>query len=1002
LYRTPAALAECEAPLDIRPHGQFVDQDLPDGPLSRIYSIFEDRDGTIWCSSKNGVYCYNGYRWTYFTDAADQGISEILDTFQDRGGHMWFATENGAHRYDGHTWTHFTTEDGLIHPKINSIHQDPNGHMWFATENGVSRYDGHAWTHFSTEDGLPHKTVSALGQDRDGHLWLATLGGACCYNGQTWTSFTTKDGLASNYLNSFFADRDGHLWFGSGTENWAGGGISRYDGHTWIAYTQANDDLPRDYVFCFIQDSKGRIWAGSIGGICYLDERGWHSITSDDGMPDGIVVSMWLDRQQRLWCGNWTGGLVYYEDQTWTIFSGTNPRLTGMLQDRNGHFWFSLPEHPFAVLRYDGQTWTGYSTSNALAGSGGWLSICEDHQGRIWVAELDGGTSCYDGTYWTYYAAEDGLASNNTISSMVDSRGHLWFGTGNNTTDFGHGVSRFDGETWTTYTIDDGLTSNRVKWILQDRDGHYWFATANGISRFDGENWTTFTSDDGLAGNWVEALIQDRDGHIWAATNDGISRYNGRHWTSLTTADGLPSNATTTVFQDRDGHYWFGTTGGLCRYDGQVIQTVTEHENPTYLTTWSIHQDDEGDLWFSTQDGICRYRPTSSKPPIVRLDAIVANRRYTDLNDLVLPSAVGLVAFEYGGHCADAPDDTLIYRCRLQGHQTDWQTTRQTRVEYHTLPPGTYTFEIQAVDRQLTYSIPATVDFILRDPQEERIEALEEAVRQRTHALEQANAALSSANNELFQLNNQLENSNRQLEAANHEVQQATQRKSAFLASMSHDLRTPMNAIIGYTRILKRRLQDQVDERQLQNLYNIEASSNNLLSLINEILDLSRIEAGRIEIKPADVDLKQLAQECAVAVEPLVKEGVELKQMLTEISTIHTDAELLRRVLMNLLSNAVKFTEVGNITLALRPIDAGVEVAVTDTGVGIPPEDLPHIFEEFRQVNREGAEAQGSGLGLAIVKKTVDLLGGAIQVESEISQGTTFTFSIGDYSTEQS
>jgi len=211
-----------------------------------------------------------------------------------------------------------------------------------------------------------------------------------------------------------------------------------------------------------------------------------------------------------------------------------------------------------------------------------------------------------------------------------------------------------------------------------------------------------------------------------------------------------------------------------------------------------------------------------------------------------------------------------------------------------------------------------------------------------------------------------------------------------------------MNAIIGYTRILKRRLQDHVDERQLKNLYNIETSSNNLLGLINEILDLSRIESGRIDVKPADIDVKQLAEECAASVAPLVKEGVEFKQDVEEVPTLYTDGEMLRRIVMNLLGNAVKFTESGRITLTLRPVDTSVEnaveVTVADTGVGIPSEDLPYIFEEFRQVDREGgAEAQGSGLGLAIVKKSVELLGGIIEAESEVGKGTQFTLQIKDY-----
>ena len=133
-------------------------------------------------------------------------------------------------------------------------------------------------------------------------------------------------------------------------------------------------------------------------------------------------------------------------------------------------------------------------------------------------------------------------------------------------------------------------------------------------------------------------------------------------------------------------------------------------------------------------------------------------------------------------------------------------------------------------------------------------------------------------------------------------------------------------------------------------------------------------------------------------VESLVKPGVELKPQLADASPVHTDADRIRRVVMNLLSNALKFTEQGSITVSAKPIDAWIELSVADTSLGIPPEDLPHIFDEFRQVESEGRKTQeGTGLGLSIVKRSVELLGGTISVESEMRKGTKFTLRITDY-----
>ena len=241
----------------------------------------------------------------------------------------------------------------------------------------------------------------------------------------------------------------------------------------------------------------------------------------------------------------------------------------------------------------------------------------------------------------------------------------------------------------------------------------------------------------------------------------------------------------------------------------------------------------------------------------------------------------------------------------------------------------------------------------------------------------------------------ELKQKEQELQETTRQLKEARRLKTEFLARMSHDLRTPMNAITGYARILLRKTRDLLDDRQYRNLENIQTSAHHLLDLINDILDLSKVEAGRIEIRLEDVDLKRLLNECLAGAAPLVKPGVELKQEIGGIDSLHTDPDRLSRALKNLLNNAAKYTEQGSITVSAKLDGDCVEIAVADTGVGIPAADLPHIFDEFRQVARKGRSAQqGTGLGLAIVRRSVELIGGSIQVESEESKGTTFTIKL--------
>ena len=246
----------------------------------------------------------------------------------------------------------------------------------------------------------------------------------------------------------------------------------------------------------------------------------------------------------------------------------------------------------------------------------------------------------------------------------------------------------------------------------------------------------------------------------------------------------------------------------------------------------------------------------------------------------------------------------------------------------------------------------------------------------------------------------ELQKINEELQIANEQVRESNIRKSQFLAGMSHELRTPMNAIIGFTRLVLRRAGDLLPERQRDNLIQVRESADQLLKLINELLDLSKIEAGRMEVRPELFDVRQFITACCEAVSPLVKPGVQLKQEVSrEVGEAHTDEEGLRHIVPNLLSNALKFTDVGEVVVRVRlerqaTSEASLVITISDSGVGIPADALDTIFEEFQQVEGGIQKHKGTGLGLPIAKKWAELLGGSIAVESEYGKGSTFTVTI--------
>jgi signal transduction histidine kinase len=241
----------------------------------------------------------------------------------------------------------------------------------------------------------------------------------------------------------------------------------------------------------------------------------------------------------------------------------------------------------------------------------------------------------------------------------------------------------------------------------------------------------------------------------------------------------------------------------------------------------------------------------------------------------------------------------------------------------------------------------------------------------------------------------ELEERNRRLEWQSRELQKASRLKSEFLASMSHELRTPINAMLGYTALMREKIYGELNEKQENALRKVYSASQHLLALINDILDLSRIEAGKMPVRVEQVRLDALVHELSQAIEPMVREKrLRYRTELSEdLPVLLMDRTKVKQILLNLLSNAVKFTPAGSVTLRARPAPGGerFQVEVEDTGIGIREEDLEAIFDDFRQVDQSSTRQYGgTGLGLSITRKLVRLMKGTIAVDSKQGVGSTF------------
>ncbi len=254
---------------------------------------------------------------------------------------------------------------------------------------------------------------------------------------------------------------------------------------------------------------------------------------------------------------------------------------------------------------------------------------------------------------------------------------------------------------------------------------------------------------------------------------------------------------------------------------------------------------------------------------------------------------------------------------------------------------------------------------------------------------------------ELRQINQEMEQRiierTAELAAAMEKAQTADRLKSAFLATMSHELRTPLNSIIGFTGILLQGLAGPLNEEQQKQMTMVQNSARHLLALINDVLDISKIEAGQLKLSIAPFELKPSVEKMVKMVFPMAeKKGLDLRvEMEDDLGSVSTDQRRLEQIILNLLNNAIKFTEKGHIILSCRSQDNGYTISVADTGIGIPPEEVENIFKPFHQIDTGlTRKYEGTGLGLSISKRLIEKMEGSIHVESQLGQGSTFTIRI--------
>ncbi|MBC8230455.1 SpoIIE family protein phosphatase [bacterium] len=332
------------------------------------------------------------------------------------------------------------------------------------------------------------------------------------------------------------------------------------------------------------------------------------------------------------------------------------------------------------------------------------------------------GISGYDGNQFTKFTTKEGLPHNRIWDIHSADNGTIWIATEGGVSRYAGNNGRLritDGKEFKNFTTEDGLAHNRVHSIHSDSDGTMWFGTWDGgISRYDGVEFVNLTTEDGLAHNGVWDIYRDSDGIMWFGTEGGVSRYNEDRFVNFTQKDGLAGNEVWTIHQDENEILWFGTYGGgVSGYDGKVWTTLDKQYGLADNRVHSIDPDPDGSLWFSTEKGLTRYRRSKNLPGIHLVSVKIADEEHTELESIPAVITGHRVTVKYNAIDFKTLPERRQYRCRIKEINDDWRKpTKSVFFDFTFKKPGSYTFEVQAIDRDLNYSKPASLSVTVIPP----------------------------------------------------------------------------------------------------------------------------------------------------------------------------------------------------------------------------------------------------------------------------------------------
>jgi signal transduction histidine kinase/DNA-binding response OmpR family regulator/ligand-binding sensor domain-containing protein len=814
------------------------------------------------------------------------------------------------------------------------------------------------------------------------------------------------------------------------------------------------DELHTDIM----ETHDGSLWIGGLGKLYVLKNNHWNVYSAPALPVPSSRIIFHQNKNGQIWIAGLQGDVFYidYSNQQWIKYYGLNFQL----QDEQGKDWY-LSKAGEVVFNESGR-WFSYGKNHGLIDDP--VRIIKTSKGTLWVAGSHRGVAAsgrLKNNRWERYTHPTLSWGIDPRSVFQDKQGNLWFGASVDRQEALGQISGVlqlknpddDSLQWVHHTQREGIGQHNVYGIGQSPDGNLWLGGTN-LLRYANNRWETMSGIDHL--NEFVDIVHSRN-NLWVGSRYyGIFRFDGQSWKQYTKTDGLPSNTIISVFEENPESVWVITDKDISWFDGNSWSeglfpdefripreggeiTVSADGNIRInkaLREWKrrafpfskIHKETLDQFW------TVQYKRGNKAP----------HTRITVFTEKVDPAGNTFIAWQGNDYFEETPGNHLTFSYRI--NNKEWSPfSSQTSTVLTNLNSGKYSFEVRARDLDGNVEpAPVKISFVVSPPiwkqswfiflvvsfliiigyyeislikrnrslfklnesltdtnlvlekRQRKIEQQKEKILQQKEELEIKNNILEEKNVEIIQQRDQLEEMVTQIE-------ELSNIKQRFFTNISHEFRTPLTLILGSIEQLLKS-QKKKDTGRLNHTYEtIQRNSRRILRLINQILDIRKIETARLELNLENGNIILFAKDITYLFNDLAKQQCINYKFISEDASLFTlfDHDKLEKILFNLLSNAFKSTPQGeSITVLVRlkrgELNDAVEFVVEDTGKGISEEYLPKIFDRFYQVPdlENKKRTPGSGIGLSYVKDLLTIHNGHIHVSSTPGSGTCFTFEI--------